>query len=357
MGSTSRAREAVAPSRVSVIVPCYNYAHYLTDCVQSVLSQTGVDVEILIIDDASTDETGALAASLSTRDPRVQVKRHSHNAGHIATYNEGFAWATGEYTVLLSADDMLTPGALRRATDLMNAHASVGFTYGRPLFMRGPQAPAPRTRTRGVKIWAGRDWLAKRCRATTNSISSPEVVLRTSLVRQLGGFRPELPHTGDLEFWMRCAVHADVGYVRSAHQAIYRIHPGSMLRTHYASALVDLRARREAFDLLFRSEEQFIEAPDELRAAVSRGLAREALRRACRVYDRSGFERSAVDDFVAFAFETSSDASALREHASLRWRARLGERRCALLRPFMVARLTRRARTQWSWWQINHRGV
>src|SRR5580692_6786433 len=109
-------------SRIDVIVPCYNYGRFLDQCVNSVLGQVGVDVRVLVIDDASPDNTAEIAAALAREDPRVNVVRHNKNKGHIKTYNEGIEWASADYMLLLSADDYLLPGALARATKLMNAH-------------------------------------------------------------------------------------------------------------------------------------------------------------------------------------------------------------------------------------------
>src|SRR5438067_328538 len=105
-------------SRVDVIVPCYNYGHLLEDCIRSVLSQQDVDVRILLMDDASTDETESIGRRLAA-DRRVEYRRHRVNRGHIATYNEALACLTGDYCLILSADDLLTPGALMRAARLM----------------------------------------------------------------------------------------------------------------------------------------------------------------------------------------------------------------------------------------------
>ena len=110
---------------VSVVVPCYNYARYLRDAVDSVLSQEGVDVDVLIVDDYSSDGSAEVASSLAAGDERVRVIVHGQNVGHIATYNEGLASVAGDYVVLLSADDMLTPGALAGATSLMEARPNV----------------------------------------------------------------------------------------------------------------------------------------------------------------------------------------------------------------------------------------
>src|SRR5262245_27952486 len=120
-------------SSVSVVIPCYNYGHFLEDVVSSVLDdQPGVDVRALIIDDASPDDSADVARKIAARDPRVDLIVHPINKGHIATYNEGLLeWADGDYCVMISADDRLTPGALGRARDLFDAHPNVGFVYGR----------------------------------------------------------------------------------------------------------------------------------------------------------------------------------------------------------------------------------
>ena len=117
-------------SRIDVFVPCYNYGRFLSQCVNSVLRQTGVDVRVLVIDDASSDNTSEVAAALAREDVRVTVIRHSTNKGHINTYNEGIEWASADYMLLLSADDYLLPGALSRAADLMDANPELGFVFG-----------------------------------------------------------------------------------------------------------------------------------------------------------------------------------------------------------------------------------
>ena len=111
------ATQECAMTSVSVVIPCYNYGHLLGDAVNSVLDdQDGVDVQVLIIDDASPDGSAEVARKIAAGDPRVEVAVHAANKGHIATYNEGLLdWAGGDYCVLLSADDRLTPGALQRA--------------------------------------------------------------------------------------------------------------------------------------------------------------------------------------------------------------------------------------------------
>src|SRR5579862_6417177 len=179
-----------AMSSVSVVIPCYNYGHFLPEAVSSVLNQAGVDVRVLIIDDASQDDSAQVAQQIAESDPRVEVVVHQVNQGHLKTYNEGLLdWADGDYTVLLSADDQLTPGALRRAANLLDANPGVGFVYGHPIHFNYDSAPPPaRTTVRGWSIWPGQWWIERQFRYTHSCITSPEVVVRTSLQKHVGGY-------------------------------------------------------------------------------------------------------------------------------------------------------------------------
>ena len=234
--------------RVSVVVPCYNYGRFLGACVDSVLAQEHVDVDVLIVDDASPDGSGDVADAIAAREPRVRVLRNAVNRGNIATYNIGLERVEGTYALLLSADDMLTPGALSRAVALMERHPSVGFVYGWSIeFAQEPPPPA-RTRTRTWSVWKGEDWLRDNCRRATNVIRSSDAVIRRSVLQRVGGYRGDLPHSGDHEWWMRAAQVADVGMVCGVDQLYYRMHAANMSRTLYASTLTNLRETRRAFD-------------------------------------------------------------------------------------------------------------
>ena len=333
---------------ISVVIPCYNYGHFLDEAVSSVLKdQEGVDVRVLVIDDASSDGSAEVARQIAAREPRVQVAVHTTNKGHIATYNEGLLeWADGDYTVLMSADDRLTPGALRRAKDLLDAHPGVGFAYGHPLhFRHGLPMPAPRTKVRGWSVWSGHWWLERRFRDTHNCITSPEVVVRTSVQKKVGGYDPRLPHTGDIEMWLRLASHADVGYVRGADQAYYRVHGQNM--TTSRTQLVDLQQRRLAFEVLLERSTGRLPDGARLSGIVHRKLAWEALWLAARSYDRGRTEQTPVDDLVAFAFDCWPAADKLPVYRGLQARQRIGPRAMPYLQPFVLSAVARKAENWW----------
>jgi glycosyltransferase involved in cell wall biosynthesis len=343
-------------STVDVVIPCYNYARYLRGCVNSVLAQPNVAVRILIIDDCSTDDTPAVGRELEARDRRVTFRRHHVNRGHIATYNEGLlGWSTGDYTVLLSADDLLAPGSLHRAVAIMDAAPNIGMVYGSTVhFERESELPSIDRRDFGHRWWTGADWLRRRCRAGYNVITSPEVVVRGSIQRAAGGYRPELPHAGDLEMWLRIAALSDIAYVNRTPQAFYRVHQKSMMRTVFRGSFVDLRQRKAAFDSFFRNDAHALANARELQDLANRSLAREALWDACRAYDRNQVELCRADELVDFAMATYPRADSLPEYAALNRRRWLGPIVCnrtqLFAAPALVRKLHRAALKQrWRW--------
>jgi hypothetical protein len=321
MSQHMRPRPLRRPPTVSVIIPCYNYGHYLEGAVESALDQAGVDVDVIVIDDASPDGSGEVAAKLADRDPRVRAVCHERNQGHIATYNEGLAMVESDYVVLLSADDLLVPDALSRATALMEAHPNVGFVYGHPLAFTD-QAPDPKLDVRGWTIWSGQEWIEGRTRRGRNCIFCPEVVMRNSVQQAIGGYDPAQPHSGDFEMWLRASAVADVGRVNGANQAYYRIHPDSMQRTINAGHLTDLEGRRAAFESVLNSSDRPVPRGPALYTQACRALAVDALRRALADYDEGPGDRQATDELMAFARKVWPYAPSLREWKALQRRIR-----------------------------------
>jgi Glycosyl transferase family 2 len=329
---------------VSVIVPCYNYGHFLEGCIASVMDQRGVDVRLLVIDDCSTDDSVDVAIRLAERDDRIELRRHRENVGLIGTANEGLEWAEGDYVVLLSADDLLTPGSLERATAVMSEHANVGMVYGRTLFGReGRPLPEPQGKWRSTKLWSGKYWIRTRCRSGHSCISSPEVVVRNTVQQAVGEYDSACHHTSDLNMWLRIAAVADVAYIRGAPQAIYRIHGDSMLRSD-ATPMLDLRERRAAFDSFFARCASTLEEHDRLQRMAQRTLARQALWQASRAVDR-GTTDGLVDELTRFAFEVCPDTRRLREWRGLRLRKWIGAGRSLLFIPFIATGVAHRLRS------------
>src|ERR1700687_5683815 len=113
---------------ISFVIPCYKLAHFLNECVDSILGQTYADYEILIMDDCSPDNTSEVANSF--HDPRVKCIRNNDNLGHLRNYNKGIRLSRGRYIWLVSADDRLRHSyALERYVQVMASHPEVGYTF------------------------------------------------------------------------------------------------------------------------------------------------------------------------------------------------------------------------------------
>jgi hypothetical protein len=346
---------------VSVVVPCYNYGHYLQACVGSILSQPHIDAEVIIVDDASPDGSVAVAHQLAAADSRVRVIAHPVNKGHIATYNDGLAAANGEFVVLLSADDLLAPGGLTRAVTLLVERPELGLVYGfgRPFSDQPP--PTEATEARAWATWPGLRWLRDRCTTGRNALSSPEAVMRTDVLRTVGGYNPDLPHSGDLEMWMRASAVADVGFVAGVDQAYYRVHGANMHFSEFQAAetigrVVDLKERRTCFEAVLGAGSSVPDA-EELLALARRALAREALVLAIRSFVWRTADSWPVNALAEFAEETCP-----REQLAPLWRAlelrrRVGSRRARRNPAFYPTEAIHKAQSKMEQWRFIRLGI
>lgn len=114
----------------SIVIPCYNYGHWLTRAVNSVLAQDGSDWELLVINDGSTDTTNAVATELlRRREPRLRYLTQS-NRGLAGTRNRGIDATSGRYLIFLDADDEMAPGALGVYREMIARHPGVDMVAG-----------------------------------------------------------------------------------------------------------------------------------------------------------------------------------------------------------------------------------
>jgi hypothetical protein len=313
---------------LDVIVPCYRYAHFLRECVTSVLAETAFPVRVIIIDDASPDETPAVAAQLAREDSRVSYVRHTTNLRHIATYNEGIAWAQAEYVLLLSADDYMLPGALRRAVEFMEAHPHATFAYGQAILtpdsgVTAPPLPEPMATWREQD---GQDFIREAvARGTINVVPTPTAVVRTAWQKKLGGYRPELPHSGDLEMWLRLAAHGSVG-VYSGHLAVWRRHATNMQYEYYRAdyRLPDLQQRKAAVDCFLETCGAVLPDQAALRRALLAPLALAALQEASGAFNDG--REDMVQQLADFALSTGSEITRTPRWKLLALKRRIGMR-------------------------------
>ncbi len=206
---------------VSFVVPCYRLGHWLGQCVNSILGQTYGDLEVLIMDDCSPDNTAEVARSF--QDERVKYFRNETNLGALPNYNKGIGLSRGKYVWLISADDYLRRGyVLERYVKLMEAHSQVSYVFC-------PGVGVSEGTERGVlaysvyrdrdQVVSGRVFLETLLR--NNLVLAPAVMARRECYEKISffpihpiwsGVPIDLIWGGDWYLWCLFALEGDVGY-------------------------------------------------------------------------------------------------------------------------------------------------
>ncbi|HEX6001028.1 MAG TPA: glycosyltransferase family 2 protein [Hyphomicrobiaceae bacterium] len=269
---------ADAKPRIDVAIPCYQYGRFLRECVESVLSQDVDGIRVLVIDNASTDDSVEVAQQLALEDKRVELIVNRTNIGPTANYNKGIEWATAEYFTLLDADDMLAPGCLQRALPVLDANPEVGFAYGFEALQLpdgSVRRPAGETDRAPWQIITGWRFIQDACRMPRNFVGAPTVVRRTAVQKRAGAYRAELPYSDDLEMWLRLAAYGGVASTGRV-QGIRRVH-AQQHSTAFRSAMArDFREREKAFVSFFAHEGHALPEAKPLLAKARRGLGAHA---------------------------------------------------------------------------------
>jgi glycosyltransferase involved in cell wall biosynthesis len=213
-----------ATTPVSIIIPAYNYAHYLPSAVESVLAQTHRDLEVLIIDDGSTDDTPHVAARFT--DPRVRTI-HQPNAGLSAARNTGLREARHSFVGLLDADDCWEPGFLAR---VMAEFASLPPEFGAVATAASRMAPDGAPVAGGAFTFGRTGELKVHDFCLRNRPLSSNIVLRKEAFAQCGDFDPSLRSSEDRDMWIRLTARGWRFQFLDEPLARIRRHPHNMSR-------------------------------------------------------------------------------------------------------------------------------
>lgn len=316
-------------SQVDVVIPCFKYAHYLEACVATVLSQRDVGVRVLIVDDASPDNTPEVAARIAASDPRVACIRNEKNLGLMATVNRGVIdWASSEYVVAISADDRMAPGALARATRLMDANPEVAMTYGKACMFADEPPGIADVGEAPSQVVSGRAFLRQVCQGA-NPVPSPCAVMRTRVQHRIGGYSPRFKHTCDLDTWMRAAAVGSIGIVNAV-QGFYRWHAANMSSAFHLRPVGDRREIIEnCRDFESRHGAEFPEFSGWV-ADMERRFGYDALVAASKFYEQPDTE--AWREALAFAKQYLPDYEKTAAWRKFRIKQAMGRKAAAALR-------------------------
>jgi hypothetical protein len=231
----------VEPS-VTVLLPVFNAAGFLGEALDSVFAQTFEDFEIVLVDDASTDQIGNVLARYP--DPRLRVIRRTVRGGTAVALNDGLDQARGRYVAVMHADDVSLPDRLSRQIGFLRRHPEIGIVGGnqQPVDVEGRAlGPATHLPTLPGHI----RWMLY----VHNCLNHPTIVARRDLLRNLGGYRPDAVPAEDYALWVDA-----IGITRIANVddvvLRYRVHPGSASSTRANE--MEARALAAAMEALSR---------------------------------------------------------------------------------------------------------
>ena len=220
---------------VSIICLCYNHERFLAEALNSVLAQTYPNLEIIIADDASTDNSLAIIKYYCKRYPQIKFIQGIENKGNCRAFNQAFALSTGEYIVDFATDDVLLP---ERIADQMACFAQLDSTYGvvytdallidehsNPIRHLYKVLPDGKLKPEPVSGWVYED-LVKRF-----FVSAPTMLIRRTVLEKLGGYNEALAYE-DYDFWVRSGRHYQYYFLNKV-LTKRRIHPHQLSARAY----------------------------------------------------------------------------------------------------------------------------
>jgi glycosyltransferase involved in cell wall biosynthesis len=182
---------------ISVVIPAYNAEKYLGSSIESVLSQTFNDFEIIVIDDCSTDGTWKMIKGYAQRDSRIRPYRNGVNLGIAGNRNRGVELARGKYIAWQDADDISLPERLEKQIGFMEANHQIGIIGGYLEIFRDNGVVI------GVRKYPTDDRSLRRCIYRYSPVAQPVAMLRRKALLEVGWYDLRYPPAEDLDMTFR----------------------------------------------------------------------------------------------------------------------------------------------------------
>lgn len=234
---------STSPLTVSVVVPCHNAAPFLARTLVAICSQSWRDLEIILVDDGSTDDSIAVAEAVG--DPRLRIIRQAASGGPSAPRNRAIAESRGRYVFFCDADDVMRPGKIEEQVRILEDHPGVALVFTdfevidpddrvleasflAPYHSLRQIVAAGVGPEGGLKRGLMVDGLLR-----ANFIGTSSVAVRKAVLDEVGAFDTGLASSEDLDLWLRVARRYDCAFLDQVGHG-YRRHPGSLM--HEASS-------------------------------------------------------------------------------------------------------------------------
>lgn len=201
MTTPSASSTTAQPPLISVLMPVYNVEAFLREAIESVLRQTHQRLELVLIDDGSTDGSYAIAEQCARGDARLRLFRNPVNRGIVATRNRAFAEAdpASAYLAIMDSDDVCMPDRLERQLAFLQAHPDHALVGGNTLIIDEQGAAI------GRRVYPSAHEQIMAVITRYNPIAQPTVMLRRSALAAVGEYDARYPRCEDYDLWLRMA--------------------------------------------------------------------------------------------------------------------------------------------------------
>ncbi|MEP6900466.1 MAG: glycosyltransferase family 2 protein [Actinomycetota bacterium] len=245
---------------VTIVTPTFNQADFLRDTIESVLAQDYPNIEYVVLDDGSTDETPKILAEY----PSDKFVRESQkNMGQTPTINKGWAMTKGEIITWLNSDDTFYDSTcVRKGVEYLLENPEVGIVFGDSMFTEADGTEIEPTRP--ITDFTYRKFI-KNCE---NSISQPSAFIRRDVVRKVGELDPKFYYFMDWDFWMKAGLYFKIEHIAEI-LSTYRLHADSKTVAQSIKAAPELEYMYQKFF-----------ARDDLPAEI-RAIEKEAMMNMC----------------------------------------------------------------------------
>jgi glycosyltransferase involved in cell wall biosynthesis len=345
-----------------VVLPVHNGEDQLEAAVDSILGQTFDDLELIVVDDGSTDRSPAVLQEVARRDPRVRVCRQEHG-GIVAALNRGAGLARAPYLARMDADDVAVPDRLAKQVTFLDTNPGVALVGGSVEYILGE---GRRLRLRSLPTEPAD--IADRLMAGKHCFVHPTVMMRTEALAQVGGYRPAFEGAEDADLWLRLAERFPLANLPDVVLA-KRVHPGQVSTRRMERGIVRLLAAQAAARVRRATGQEPLRADEEITTSTlrrlgvdERQLRHELLRgyrTALRAFHEAGDSEGAIRLFrdvrmpwrIRYALRADYALALLRQakrdYAGRRWvRSGLGVVHACVIRPSLpLAKLATRARS------------
>lgn len=252
------------PPRVTVVLPAYNAEPFVGEAVDSILGQTLADLELVAIDDGSTDSTGRILADRSARDPRIRLIARE-NRGLTRTLNEGLAEARAGYVAIMNADDVALPDRLEKQAAFLDAQPVVAAVGGQTRLMLADGMPGPATSLPQSPA-AVRAFLD-----AASPLAHPAVMFRRAAAMEAGGYRPQIEPAEDYDLWLRLAERHEIANLPDV-VLHYRVHAGQATARAFEAVAIATLVAQAAAKLRRSGQPDLVDARSSVDSAVATEL-------------------------------------------------------------------------------------